>query len=240
MFTVLILILLNCGDAEKEPDPYTYLPDPVTGDSAADLVYGQNSFSANISGDSGSEFDAPSYVAVDDTKNIYVTDSLNHRVLIFLNSSNDTVADIIIGTGRAGTSNKLLYNPKGIAVDKNGNLYVADSGNNRILIFLNPVSTDKTADSVLGQKDFNSSAWGSDTYSFNEPVDVAISELLNPSRIAVSDRNNNRVFIFENPLYNDTVPEALIGSVKGTSDTELNSPSGVAIKNWISNLTANK
>ena len=58
-------------------------------------------------------------------------------------------------------SAKNLNSPWGVAVDANGNLYVADASNNRVLEYTTPLtltstpgSGDTTADIVFGQGDF--------------------------------------------------------------------------------------
>jgi sugar lactone lactonase YvrE len=65
----------------------------------------------------------PSGVAVDSAGNLYVADTVNHRVLkLAAGSSTQTVLPL---TG--------LINPSGVAVDSAGNLYVADWPNNRVV-----------------------------------------------------------------------------------------------------------
>jgi len=73
---------------------------------------------------------------------LFVADTLNHRVLLFeielLSSGLPAVG--VIGqadfSGREpGTSAQSLSGPAGLAVDANDQLYVADSDNNRVLLF---------------------------------------------------------------------------------------------------------
>ncbi|WP_217492834.1 S-layer homology domain-containing protein [Bacillus sp. FJAT-27264] len=76
-------------------------------------------------------------VAVDSSGNVYIADTTNHRTrkVDRLTGIMGTVA----GTGEAGysgdggaaTSAQLFY-PNGVAVDRNDNVYIADSSNNRI------------------------------------------------------------------------------------------------------------
>jgi sugar lactone lactonase YvrE len=42
--------------------------------------------------------------------------------------------------------------PEGISIDTAGNLYVADSQNNRVLRYSTPLATDTSADQVFGQR----------------------------------------------------------------------------------------
>jgi len=78
----------------------------------------------------------PSAVAVDQNENLYIADSGNNCIRMV--TSDGTIATIA-GTGMAGYTGDsgaalqvALYNPSGVAVDAQGNVYIADTGNNRI------------------------------------------------------------------------------------------------------------
>ena len=76
----------------------------------------------------------PYAVAVDTSLNVYVADSYNHKIRKI---SPTGVVSTLAGTGTAeytdGPGNVAAFNqPQGIAVDISGNVYVADSYNNRI------------------------------------------------------------------------------------------------------------
>jgi uncharacterized protein (TIGR03437 family) len=100
----------------------------------------------------GREFNSPQAVAVDTSTTppgLYVADTNNNRVLGWKNgkAANGTFADVVIGQRDVystfaqgpGTANPVgLSSPTGMAVDKSGNLYVVDSGNNRILRYPKP------------------------------------------------------------------------------------------------------
>jgi uncharacterized protein (TIGR03437 family) len=97
---------------------------------------GYNSFS----GDSGpaalAQFDTPAGIAFDKKGNLYIADSANHRVRkIGTDGTVTTVAGNALpgfsGDGGLATSAE-LNRPTGVAVDSLGNLFIADSGNNRI------------------------------------------------------------------------------------------------------------
>jgi len=96
---------------------------------------------SGYAGDSGpatsAHFRSPSALAADASGNLYVADTGNHRIRRI-----DAVTDVvttIVGSGDAGfdgdggpASTASLDSPSGIAVDPFGNLYIADTGNNRI------------------------------------------------------------------------------------------------------------
>jgi hypothetical protein len=110
-------------------------------------------------------FNSPQGVAVDTSvtpNRIYVADSQNNRVLGWSsvpNFLNGASADIVIGqpnfttstANNGGVSANSLNNPSDVAVDLSGNLYVADTANNRVLEYNSPFTTDTTADFVFGQ-----------------------------------------------------------------------------------------
>lgn len=125
----------------------------------------------------GREFASPQGIAIDTNSNpptLYVADTLNNRVLVWLNASafpNGARADFVIGqpdfiyTGCGGPNLTAtcrgprssvsggLYNPTGLAVDSEHNLYVADSANNRVVRFPNPPAQtgDREPDLIIGQ-----------------------------------------------------------------------------------------
>jgi uncharacterized protein (TIGR03437 family) len=125
----------------------------------------------------GREFSAPQSVAVDASAYppiLYVSDMGNNRVLAWRNISSareGAFADLVIGQrdkfsttawGPGTTFTTGLTAPTGLAVDAQGNLWVADTGNNRVLRFPRPFeqSPDDAVipDFVIGQKNFSSNA----------------------------------------------------------------------------------
>ena len=83
---------------------------------------------------SAASFYNPSFATIDTDGNIYVADTLNHRirkvtagglVTTLAGSGNNTFFD---ATGAAASFNL----PYGIAMGPDGNIYVADNGNSRI------------------------------------------------------------------------------------------------------------
>lgn len=89
-------------------------------------------------------FFGPGKIAFDSQGNLYVPDG-ESRVFLLSPSGTETV---VAGTGQAGFSGDegpaalaQLGDPTAVALDSVGNLYIADSGNNRIRkVFLNPSS----------------------------------------------------------------------------------------------------
>jgi len=100
-----------------------------------------------------------------ETENLWVADHADNRVLMFPNTGGalSPVATVVLGQptfssylcnqGGAPTA-ATLCNPRGVAVDSAGNVWVSDTGNNRVLKYSFLVATnDQPASSVLGQPD---------------------------------------------------------------------------------------
>ncbi len=160
---------------------------------------------------SGSSVDAG--MALDttgSTPHLWVADPYNHRVLGFKDARQmapGTAADIVIGQPNLGTAlcnypsgdsstpnQSSLCRPYGVAVDAAGNLYVADSGNGRVLRFHNPfasgVSALQQADLVLGQAGFFSSVKQPSSTTMGAPYGLAFT---GSNGLVVSDIQYNRV-----------------------------------------------
>ena len=109
---------------------------------------------------------------------------------------------------------------------------VVDSGNNRVLVYNYPITTDgQAANLVLGQPDFTTNAPALSATGMIEPADVAED---NSGNIYVSDLPNNRVLQFVPPFTNGMAASVVIGQpnfVTGTINTTqngLHEPGGMA------------
>ncbi len=166
----------------------------------------------------GRELNSPSAAAADTINNIlWVSDTGNNRVLGWKNFEafeNGAMADLVVGQRDLLSTDSLgpgtsftsgLFAPTGLAVDARGNLYVADSGNNRIVRFPNPGSQTPgepvLADMVIGQANFNTRAVNAGGVSertlFTAIPDVGIlfvgMAFDAAGNLWVSDSGNNRV-----------------------------------------------
>lgn len=207
-------------------DPLGSSPPNVT----ADLVFGQGSsgtsFGTNscANGEYGNPLPSaiglclPTGVAIDGSGNVYIADYIDSRVLEYndaLGSSPPNVtADLVFGQGSSGSdftansctgpqpsATSLCY-PEALIVDGAGDLWVADTTNNRLLEYTTPITTDVTADLVLGQSDFihnrlnRTKAQGLDFGSVGEPaLGMAVDPL---DHVYVADYLNNRVLGWRN------------------------------------------
>lgn len=153
-------------------------------------------------------------IATDGSK-LYIADTANSRVLGFnaIPSSNGDVADFVLGQSSVsgispGTAANRLAQPGSVYTDGN-RLVVADSGNNRVLIWNTlPQTTGALPDVVLGQADFNSSQSGTSERLLAYPT----AAILAGNRLVVADQNNNRVLVWNQiPTVNNTPADQVLG-----------------------------
>jgi sugar lactone lactonase YvrE len=216
--------------------------------AAADAVFGKPDFVTKGFGTTQSEFFTPNGVAVSAGGTLYVADGSNHRVLRFDNAAakgNGANVDGVLGqanftTNGVGAGANQMSNPTSLAVDKNGNLYVGERGNCRILIFLNAASkaNGASADIVLGKSAFGDGS---------TPSSATASAIYFPYALAVDQNNNlyvadgayNRVLVFYNAptKSNGANADAVIGkkdftssSVTAAAADNVGQPYGVAVQ----------
>ena len=151
---------------------------------------------SGFSGDGGpatsARLDQAQCVAVDTMGNLYIADYLNQRIRkVTANGIITTVA----GNGNAGFSgdtglatNAQLAFPLGVAVDIAGNLYFADSGNQRI----RKVAVGGTITTVAGNGNTGFSGDGGVATSaqLNNPWGLAVDTAGN---LYIADLSNNRI-----------------------------------------------
>lgn len=74
-------------------------------------------------------------IFIDSSNNLYCSMNIRHQVISKSLDSRLNVWNVVAGTGVLGVTSVTLHYPRGIAVDTNLNLYVADCSNNRIQRF---------------------------------------------------------------------------------------------------------
>jgi sugar lactone lactonase YvrE len=209
---------------------------PVATNQAAVQVFGQNgnfttANQAPANAVTADNLGNPDGIACDSLGNVYLADLNLHRVLVYLTpaTSNNTTADIVLGQANFTTAQRnqndnnpvpaanTLNNPEGVEVDANNNVYVADQGNNRVLRFNAPVSTNQAAVRVYGQPDFATNTAGTSEVKLNTPVAVAVDP--KSGNLYVADSINDRILEFADPA-NDSTADRVFGQVDFVTGTQ--------------------
>jgi len=196
---------------------------PTSNGQPADLVLGQTDFITGTGGLSKSSLNGPLGIFVSSDGKLFVADQNNNRILIWnsIPNSNNTLADVVVGqsnftTGTTGLSSSSFYNPWGVWVSPSGKLLIADTKNNRVLVFNKvPTVNGAIADVVIGQPDFVSNGFSINASSLSGPVGVTVAP---DGKVAIGEYDNNRVLIFDSiPTTNGAAASAVLGQPDFTS-----------------------
>jgi uncharacterized protein (TIGR03437 family) len=202
------------GDHSQATSAQLATPEGVAVDSASNIYiadFGNNVIRevssgqiATVAGNGGygpggdnnpatsAELYQPVGVAVDSAGNIYIADSVNSRIRKVSASSGQitTVAGNgtsgFAGDGSTATSAE-LNQPLGVAVDSAGNIYIADTFNNRIRKVSNGVITTIAGTGTGGYSGDGGAAPNAALY---QPTGVAVDSAGN---VYIADYVNNRV-----------------------------------------------
>jgi uncharacterized protein (TIGR03437 family) len=221
---------------------------PNSNGQPADIELGQPDFKTILQGSQvvvdNKSFRGPQGVWIQNGK-LFVADTQNHRVLIWntIPTQNRQPADVVLGQANFNVAvqpdltkatndphaNSLL-NPVSVSSDGT-RLYVADLGNNRVLIWNSiPTTNQKPADVVVGQKDFDtgiandgkdlcpSNGTASDGTTLTYParcgktMDFPRFALSDGTRLFIADGGNDRVLIYNAiPTQNAAAPDVILG-----------------------------
>jgi hypothetical protein len=155
---------------------------PFATDVIADEVWGQDNFTGNLCNKTKTYLatstpqptasslcflaigNGGAGVTLDSSGNLWVADGGNSRVLRFpfVNGSIAKTADIVIGQANfiiggdnsGGSTNNRLSSVTAVRFDSLGRLYVADTGNNRLMRYTSPFSTGMSGTPIMNSSNF--------------------------------------------------------------------------------------
>lgn len=224
--------------------------------AAANLVLGQTNFTTGTAPGAvnASSLDSPSAVVVDPrTGKVFVSDTGNNRVLRFASASalqNGAEAEAVFGQA-TGTTNTAppaaadsLDSPTGIWLDSGNRLWVADTDNNRVVMYQNATTSGNgpSATLILGQPDTTTEAAPNppSAATLNGPEGLWMD---GSGRLWVADKGNNRVLRYENAansqtgmqsaeadaVLGQTGPNAFTTSTGGSDNQHFQEPTAVTV-----------
>lgn len=151
---------------------------------------------SGYSGDGGqarsAQLNSPKGIAIDSAGNIYIADTSNHRIRkIDTNGVITTIAGTGTGTfggDNAAATSARVNSPQGVAVDGSGNVYIADTSNNRI----RKINTSGTISTVAGNGTggYLADNVAATSTRINAPRSVALDSSGN---FYIADTSNNRI-----------------------------------------------
>lgn len=131
---------------------------------------------------------SPRGLAIDSTFRLFVADESNSRILRILSAN--TVTSATTGTiiATSGTALNKVKNPQGIAIDSAGTLYIADTGNSRILQWAN---ASPASASTMG-------LMGTGLGQVNRPEGITVTQFASGPyaggpMLVIGDTSNNRI-----------------------------------------------
>ena len=186
-------------------------------DSSGNFILKFGSCPADSKCDEDGQLHIPNGLAVDSSGNVYVADTNNHRIQKFDSSGNFLFKWGAYGGEGGVTSNGSgdgqFSAPQDVAVDGSGNVYVAESGNNRIQKF------DSSGNFLL--------KWGTPGFGdgqFNQPSGVAVDSSGN---VYVADKFNDRIQKFDS-----SGNFLLTWGTFGSGDGQFDGPQNVAVDSF--------
>ena len=189
-----------------------------------------NDGSANGTG-GAARFYQPYSVTLDRAGNVFVVDGANYTIRKITPAG---VVTTFAGVARKSGSTDgtgavaLFSNPKGIAIDRSDNLYVADTGNNTIRV-ITPSGSVSTLAGTVGL--YGSSDGTGKNARFNGPTGLAVDAAGN---VYVADTGNNTIRLITPAGVVRTVAglSGAPASAEGTGNAiRFNQPYGLALDN---------
>jgi len=177
-------------------------------------------FAGGVEGTGNNVFNSPSGMAIDQDGDLYVADTGNNQIRKITAQG---VVSILAGNGTAGfadgpASSAQFDGPVGIAVDANGNVYVADTYNDRI----RKIGVDGQVVTIAGSGRPGNVDGSSLNARFDTPCGIVV---YSDGSLVVADTGNNALRKITPTGEVSTLP---ISFVEDSTRTWLRSPIGLA------------
>lgn len=183
---------------------------------------------------SAAEFNTPTGAAVDAAGNVYAADQGNNLIREISPLGTNWVVTTLAGSGPGSLNGSNtaaeFYGPTGVALDKAGNLYVADQYNNIIRMIV-PSGTNWIVSTIAGTARVTGGGNGlNGAASFSNPTGLAVDGAGN---VFVADELNNAVRKIA-PSGTNWVVTTIAGGSQGANDgsnsaAQFFNPTGVAV-----------
>jgi predicted membrane-bound mannosyltransferase/DNA-binding beta-propeller fold protein YncE len=171
-------------------------------------------------GTAAGQFSQPGDIAVDAQGNLYVVDTLNRRIQrIDAQGQATVVGEAGSGPGQFGAVEEPADGPWGIGVDRQGNIYVADTWNHRIQKFGSDLNFIQEWGAQISPEHYETGQ--PDPFELFGPRDVTVD---NDGNVLVVDTGNKRIVKY-NPDGQFIQAYGLAGGGPG----EFNEPSSIAV-----------
>jgi sugar lactone lactonase YvrE len=192
---------------------------------------GTGSFSGDGGPATAATMNNPTGVAVDASGNLYIADSMNHRIR---KVSASGVITTVAGSGNIGiagggfsgdgapAASAMIHDPSDVAVDGSGNLFIADEGNGRV--------REVTAGGII-----NTIAGSSLGYPDGDGGPATSALINNPAGVAVDASGN--VFIAESYKVRKVTADGTITTVAGQGARGFSGDGGPATSAALNNVT---
>jgi len=210
----------------------TITPIPLTNNGGEVVPYSKvSTFAGNLSQGSldgtllQSSFNRPYAVAISEAGDMYVADTYNHKIRLI---TPDGMVKTLAGSGVSGSTDGLgalaqFSLPIGLTVDKNGNVFVADSYNNRI----RKITKDGNVVTIAGNGNSGSNNGTGLNATFNFPTGIVIDTMGN---LFVADSYNYKIRKIDTAGVVSTFAGNYWGSVDGIGEAaSFDAPGSIAI-----------
>ena len=171
---------------------------------------------------SQAQFDGPIGLAVDKSGNIFVADAYNDSIRKI---TPDGTVSTIAGTGSPGYSDgqgtgAAFDTPCGVAVDKDGNIFVADTGNGAV----RKITSQGQVTTIAGRTEVG--AQGGEV-RLSRPVGICVTH---DGFLFISDEGHGRILRISPEGEMTTYAGGVVGFAEGVgSSARLNCPSSIAV-----------